>query len=204
MSARGSGFIDMKHILFSLFFFLISLAYGQQRQGNTTRALDRRDLNVKGSPYLIDWVDGALTTVGGRKEGYVLRYNSFDDELEFTSENRVIALKRGGVLGFDFHEENTLRTFIFLSREVSKNYKGREGFFELIFESENGNRLLVKHLKRFLKPEAGMYGSEKPYDEYEGYKSYYLLRAEKLSKLKMTNNACIKHFGKSKKEILPN
>ncbi len=100
---------------------------------------------VEGTPYYFGtekWSDGTLYLADGKKiENISLRYNGYDDEVEYRRDGKVLIIENYNLKGFDMYVENSDNSnkikYVFkngfsVEGEIEKNE-----FFHVIYQGKN-------------------------------------------------------------------
>ncbi|PTB97721.1 hypothetical protein C9994_01730 [Marivirga lumbricoides] len=108
---------------------------------------------IEGSPYYFGtntWMDGVLYTADGKKvDGVRLRYNAFEDEVEYRVNSNVLIIDNYNLSGFDFFyqpEDGTNRElYQFRNGYSIPGEIEKTDFFKVIYSGTNFS--LLEELK---------------------------------------------------------
>lgn len=174
---------------------------GEFNNQGAIRTFDNRYQGVIGSPYYKDeWSRGDIVTVNGIiKKGIPIKYNMYEDELLAKQNGLEIYVDKPYIKSFTLYDEEDGSSVTFHKLPTTK-WKDEFGFFKLIFEGS----LKVYEKKGITFTRAdyrGGYSANRPYDEFESFSIFYLLRDEKLEKIKGSPAKVSKLFPSKKSEI---
>ncbi|MBK6265013.1 hypothetical protein JKA74_08185 [Marivirga sp. S37H4] len=98
---------------------------------------------IEGSPYYFgtnNWFEGTLYTADGKQINNVsIRYNGYDDEIEYKKDGNILVIDNYNLKGFDFYAEleggnvkYEFRNGFYVAGEIDK-----KDFFNVIYKGEN-------------------------------------------------------------------
>jgi hypothetical protein len=146
---------------------------------------------IEGSPYYFGtdtWMDGTLYTADGKKiEDIPIRFNGFDNEVEYRKDGNVLIIDNYNLKGFDFYFNSefgdtkkakyTFRNGFSVPGEIEKT-----DFYNVIYQGENFSLIEeFKVLETRVTPAS--YGASE-YRKFVNDKRTYLIINDKVDKFK--------------------
>ncbi len=146
---------------------------------------------IEGSPYYFGtdtWMDGALYTADGKKiEDIPIRFNGYDNEVEYRKDGNVLIIDNYNLKGFDFYYDSELggakkakfefRNGFHVAGEIEKT-----DFFNVIYQGENLS--LIEEFKVIeTRVAPATYGASE-YKKFVNDKRTYIIINDKLDKFK--------------------
>jgi hypothetical protein len=146
---------------------------------------------IEGSPYYFGtdtWMDGTLYTADGKKiEDIPIRFNGYDNEVEYRKDGNVLIIDNYNLKGFDFYyvsefggdkkAKYEFRNGFHVAGEIEKT-----DFFNVIYEGENLS--LIEEFKVIeTRVTPASYGASE-YKKFVNDKRTYIIINDKLDKFK--------------------
>ncbi|MEL6559726.1 MAG: hypothetical protein AAFQ94_16165 [Bacteroidota bacterium] len=157
---------------------------------------------VEGNPYFNDgeWTDGVITGLDGKIiKGIKIRYNSFEDALEYRKNNGSFLLDGEQIKGFAIIDVNDNKNDIFKTGFGKvKNYN-ENGFFKVIFD-EGDISILEKVISKKITVTPAAYG-ESDYEKFVHTTKTYFKVDGQVSEGKVTKKNFMKLFPEYKNDI---
>lgn len=157
---------------------------------------------VEGNPYYNDgeWTDGVITSLDGKIiKGIKVRYNAFEDALEYRKNNGSFLLDGEQIKSFAIIDINNNENDIFKSGFGKvKNYNVN-GFFKVTFDEGNIS-ILEKVRSRKIKVTPASYG-ESDYEKFVFTTKSYFIVDGKVHEAKVNKKTFMKLFPSLKNEI---
>lgn len=147
---------------------------------------------IKLKKYLTEGFKPA--SIEGNKSVFYLRYNLYEDQMEFTKEDQIYFMRKN--LGDKIKFRTLNRTY------VCKEFKGKPMYFLLNFESDKIG-LLTKESVTYVKAKKAQtnYDEDKPADYKRQKDKYYLVISGELSKVPKKKKDFIALFQSKKAQI---
>ncbi|WP_375580397.1 hypothetical protein ABWH96_05005 [Marivirga tractuosa] len=145
---------------------------------------------IEGSPYYFGtdtWMDGTLHTADGKKiEDIPIRYNGYDNEIEYRKDGNVLIIDNYNLKGVDFYHSSDsdgkktkyeFRNGFHVAGEIEKT-----DFYNVIYQGENLS--LIEEFKVIeTRVTPASYGASE-YKKFVNDKRTYLIVNDKLDKFK--------------------
>jgi len=183
-----------KNCCFFLFFLISISSFGQTdmqkfhiRPNSGITSIDLRSRDIEGTSYINDSFLPA--TFSNSEHIYLLRYNAYQDEMEFKKDTKLYYLTKSSnypITFTDFNKVYQVYTF-------EEDHKQKDGFF-VVLNIGNGISLLLKERIKFFE-------EVKPQSGYDKYQPPTLKRIDDKLYISYKNNTAIE-LPRKKKEIL--
>ncbi len=174
----------MKSLLFSaamVFIFGLTLVNAQDRGGDitseqlrdmarTTSVPDHRTVDTRGTPFFNeDFTNGSITFQNGQTTNVMpLRYNAYENNLQFMSGDHIYAVENNTVRSFELYATDGIIRF-------EKGYDARrlspEDFVAVMADGKA--KFMVKHTVNYREDISG-YGQATQVEEYSPSREYYV------------------------------
>ncbi len=107
--------------------------------------MEKKYNKVEGSPYYFgtdNWSDGILYLANGKRiDNISIRYNGYDDEVEYRKDGKVLIIDNFNLKGFEIFVENDDRSqkikYIFKNGFSVGNEIDKKEFFSIVYEGKN-------------------------------------------------------------------
>lgn len=157
---------------------------------------------VEGNPYFNDgeWTNGVITGLDGKIiKGIQIRYNAFEDALEYRKNNGAFLLNGEQIKGFAIIDINDNKNDIFKAGYGKiKNYD-ENGFFKVIFD-EGDIAIIEKVISKKITVTPAAYG-EADYEKFvHSTKTYFIIDGE-VTETKISKKTFMKLFPEYKSDI---
>lgn len=201
-----------KLVVLLLPFFVTTLVYGQgsrQQPANIKRLqswaqeprvlLDRRDIDVSGTPYFNeDWETGYVQVNKKSKSNAVkLKYSSYTNEVLFQENGKVLALPSDGLTGFTIIDNSTEIEFK-NGFSSAKYHIGKEQLMRVIYDGDT--KLLAKEYTNLHKDE-DPFTKEVEYDFFNETDFFLVSSDGTFHKIKLKEKDILNALGNHKNEL---
>lgn len=157
---------------------------------------------VEGNPYFNEgeWTDGVITGLDGKIiKGIKIRYNAFEDALEYRRNNGSFLLDGEQIKGFAIIDINDNKNDVFKTGYGKvKNYN-ENGFFKVIFD-EGDIAIIEKVIAKKIKVTPAAYG-ESDYEKFVNSSKTFFKVDGQVSEGKVTKKTFMKLFPEYKNDI---
>ncbi|MGB3468098.1 MAG: hypothetical protein WBA74_22625 [Cyclobacteriaceae bacterium] len=194
--------------LFSLLIVTLLTSVTLNAQMTTTKDLNGNPIRLKsynkveGNPYYNDgnWTDGVITGLDGNViKDIKIRYNAFEDALEYRKNNGSFLLDGEQIKSFAIIDINSNTNDIFKSGFGKVRNYNENGFFKVIFD-DGGLSVLEKIRSSKIKVTPAAYG-ESDYDKFVmSTKSFFVVDG-KVSEGRINKKTFMKLFPDLKADI---
>lgn len=199
-----------KHILFLVTLMFSTFAIGQIVAGNS-KTLTAQDLlmsydsgKVDGSPYLSSTLEyGTVKFNNGTADSYFMRYNIYNDQIEFSKTNDESTLKG---MPYDPSVVFGIADKNFQYIDFSDQNEKLAGIFEIIKIYDQNNLLVRKYTKRIQEPEGASKSSysSNSKSRFVSDEKFYLIQDDAIVNIDNHKRRSLNAFDDSKEKELKN
>lgn len=194
-----------KHIFVFLFAFAFATNFSSYAQVGNVTDFGGVPLRTKaqaqrfsGNPYTTtDFVNGFIVTTSKKQLPQLLKYNAFEDKLEYMKGREVYEASSPTISGFVLEVKNEKNNIT--ERLSYKNgFKGIEnvgenGYFEVLYD---GKHKLLHKIFMVLKPSTATYGGMQSELGLESESKYFLILPNgEIKNVKYNNSSILKALG---------
>lgn len=172
---------------------------GANNASTVVRSFDNRYQGMRGSPYLFNhWIPADITYANNKTQTDVpVKYDVYANQLVMRRPQGDSVVIVSLVSGFLLKDVNSGKNRVFSRfKDTPTNDPSlKEEFLEVLYEGKTA--LLVRYDKTLLKASyQGAYNANRPYDELQDEKSYYLRKPDQtLVKTKLNKKQLLEHLG---------
>jgi len=161
--------------------------------------------DIEGSPYLGngDWLIGSMWDVDGDViENAQLRFNAYDNELEYYKNGTPMVVYKTDIVAFDLlmiDSDGVSRNVLFKTGFEMGDDVEKDDYVRVIFDGESFD-LLQLYSKDKIKITPASYG-EAEYDKFVDTSEYFLKSGDSYEEINANKRNFLKYFDDKKSEI---
>jgi hypothetical protein len=169
-----------------------------------TTNMDELYEGIKGTPYLFDtWKQGNIFL----KDSSLIRdinikYNIYTDDVLYLNSKSgdSLIIDRRLIDAFEIQGDSSVNLLLFRDISLKPGSKDKSTFTRVLYNGKT--KLLIKYIKVFIMADyKGAYTAGRRYDEYTDNSQYYIMKDNKLNRIKLNKKAIIKVLADRENEI---
>jgi hypothetical protein len=174
---------------------------GAENSSTVVRSFDNRYQGMRGSPYLLNhWVQADISYANNKTQTDVpVKYDVYANQLVMRRPQGDSVVIVSPVSGFLLKDVTSGKNWIFSRFKDAKTDDTalKEELLEVLYDGKTA--LLARYDKMLIKASyQGAYSANRPYDELEDEKNYYLRKPDQtLVKTKLNKKQLLEHLSAS-------